>query len=192
MWYHKLGVLDYCVFRYERSRVRHRHTDHILPWDFVVLEIWKNKPRIFRTTLTKRAFLLVGDFTQKAFSVSLDPHLWIHHPNNWLKYVSGLDRALRLGQLSRHDDRRDPRQASFKFKNLKFYLFFLSRSQNGGTTSRSEVIILWSIFGEGRIKSLPQTRSPIHHHWLWLSAGSHLPEAGRTAGFGTLVREVVE
>ena len=42
--------------------------------------------------------------------------------------VSGLNRALSLGQPSRHDNRRDHCQARFKFKKMTFtWFFYLNR-----------------------------------------------------------------
>ena len=104
------GVELFCLW-YEFPRVRHRLAVCFQPVDFVASEIQRKKyPRIFWTALTKRAFLLVDDFTQMDFLLFVDPS------SKYLTDVSGLDRALRLSWPSRHGDRRNRRQVVWNSK----------------------------------------------------------------------------
>ena len=85
-----IGVLDYLLyltiwaFESPPSSRSSYSTMRLL-----CFRIKKNKTRIFWTTLTKRVFLLVDDFMQKAFLSSLDPS------SKYLTDVLVLDRALR-------------------------------------------------------------------------------------------------
>ena len=100
-------------------RVCHRRGLRILPVDFIASEIRQ-------TTLTKRVFLIVDGFTQKAFSLSRDPS------SEYLTYVSGLDRSrTQVGRPSRHGNRRDRGRLRLKFNILKFtWLFCLDRKMS--------------------------------------------------------------
>ena len=80
----------------------------------------KNTNGFFRTTLTKREFLLVGDFTQKALPASLDPHPSL---------VGSSELPWRSSRSS---------SGAFQIQNSKFTCFFVSIAKRGNheTTKR--------------------------------------------------------
>ena len=127
-------MLDYCILRYELSRVHNRQAVPIWIMVFVPLNIKKKCRRIFWTTLTEQAFLLVNEFTQKASLSFLDLHpLIIIQIIDWR---AGPQSRTQVGSCE--SPWRLLRSSSGGISNSKKLnlLVLLSRSQNDEMTKR--------------------------------------------------------
>ena len=103
-------------------------------WTLFHQKFEKNCPRIFPTMATKRAFLLVDEFTQKAFRQP-----WIPGPGSRIQIIVWRVRPRSRTQVgSSESPWRSSRSSrgAFQIQKFEIYLVLLSQSQNDETTKR--------------------------------------------------------
>ena len=164
---------------YELSRVYQSRA--VLTWtmDFVSSEIRKKLPTDFSDNANKTSVFVSGwiyaeGFFDSPWSSGLDLS------SKQLTDVSGLDRALRLSQPSRHGDRRDHSPGCFKFKNLKFTWFFCldrkTTKQRNDKRRDNETCSKWLIYRQDHHSGTV----PVRKRSFFVSNGSFVVSSFRS------------